>query len=130
MGLLEKRKTKELAEITVPARQKELVEIMGGEVVYDVDWTSFADDLEALNFFENLSCHRISMAFRGICIDQLGKDSLKAVIKTIKLKNVKDKKDMKISFSGGVLEMQLAYALHTEGMYSDNQIQKVLEAGI
>jgi hypothetical protein len=39
---------------------------------------------------------------------------------------VKDKADMKISFDEGVLEMQYAYALRTEGMNSDNQIRDLL----
>ena len=44
----------------------------------------------------------------------------------IKLKNVKDKAQMKIAFDGGVLEMHCAYALRTDGMYSDNEIREVL----
>jgi hypothetical protein len=35
---------------------------------------------------------------------------------------------MKIDFDGGVLEMHCAYALRTDGMYSDNEIRKVLMA--
>ncbi len=130
MGLDEKRKTKELAEITLPARQKELMEISGAEVKYDVDWASFADDLKALNFFDNISCHRIAMAFRDMCMDQLGKDSLKAGIKTIKLKNVKEKKDMKIDFTGGVLEIHSAYAQLSDGYYSDLEIRNVIAKGL
>ena len=130
MGLDEKRKMKELQEITFPDRQKELSEICGTPVLYEVDWTSFADDLEAMKFLDNLSCHRTNMAFRAMCIDQIGKDSVKAVMKKVKLKNVKDKKDMKISFADGVLEMHLAYALKTDGMYSDNQIKDVVSKGL
>jgi hypothetical protein len=33
---------------------------------------------------------------------------------------------MKINFDGGVLEMHCAYALRTDGMYSDNEIREVL----
>jgi hypothetical protein len=83
-----------------------------------------------MNFIDNLSCHRINMAFHVICADQLGKDSVKTTLQKIKLKNVKDKKDMKISFSGGVLDMHLAYALRTDGMYSDNEIRKIVEDGL
>ena len=130
MGLDEKRKLKELQDVTFPARQKELNEICGTPIPYDVDWASIADDLEGMKFIDNLSCHRINMAFRVMCADQLGKDSVKAVLKTIKLKNVKDKKDMKISFSNGVLEMHLAYALRTEGMFNEFEIQKIVSDGL
>ena len=51
-------------------------------------------------------------------------------LKLIKLKNVKDKPDMMIRFDGGVLEMHCAYALRSDGMFSDNEIQKVIESGL
>jgi hypothetical protein len=130
MGLNERRKIKELQDVTFSERTKELLEITGTPITYEVDWESLADDMEGLNFIDNLSCHRTNMALRVICGDQLGKDAIKSGLKKIKLKNVKEKKDMKISFSGGVLEMHLAYALRTEGMYSDNEIRKVLENGL
>jgi hypothetical protein len=130
MGLNEKRKIKEYLDVTVPDRTKELAEICGTTIPYEIDWDSFANDLEALNFLDNLSFHRTNMAFRVICVDQLAKDSIKENLKKIKLKNVKEKKDMKISFGGGVLEMHLAYALRTDGMYSDNAIRDVLISGL
>jgi hypothetical protein len=130
MGLNEKRKIKEYQDVTVPARTKELAEICGTTIPYEIDWETFANDLEALNFLDNLSFHRINMAFRVICVDQLAKDSIKEGLKKIKLKNVKEKQDMKISFSGGVLEMHLAYALRTDGMYSDNDIRKLVIDGL
>src|SRR5579871_7038601 len=72
MGLNERRKIKELQEQTFPQRMAELAEITGGAITYDVDWDSFADDMEALNFVDNLSCHRTNMALRVICADDLG----------------------------------------------------------
>ena len=130
MGLDEKRKIKELQDVTFPERTKELSEICGIPIAYEVEWASFTD-LESLKFLDNLSCHRTNMAFRVICADQLGKDSVKeAGLKTIKLKNVADKKDMKITFGGGVLEMHLAYALGASGMYSDNEIKDTVSKGL
>ncbi|HSQ23421.1 MAG TPA: hypothetical protein VLN44_03390 [Pyrinomonadaceae bacterium] len=35
-------------------------------------------------------------------------------------------KFVRLSFDGGVLEMHCAYALRTDGMYSDNEIREVL----
>src|SRR5258708_28932610 len=125
MGLNERRKIKELQEVTLPERTAELTEISGGgAIAYDVDWESFADDLEGLNFLDNLSCHRTNMALRVICSDDLGKEAVQEGLKTIKLKNVKTKPEMSISFKDGVLEMHCAYALRTDGMYSDNEIRE------
>jgi len=126
MGLNERRKIKELQDTTFPERVKEIEEICGKGIPYEVDWDSLADDLEGLNFIDNISCHRLNMALRTICIDDMGKEAVRDGLRQIKLKNVKDKNDMKISFEDGVLEMHCAYALRTDGMYSDGQIREVL----
>jgi hypothetical protein len=127
MGLNEKRKMKELQEVTFPGRVREIGEICGSQIPYEVDWNSLADDAEALNFIDNISCHRVNMAMRMICQDDLGKAALRDGLKRIKLKNVKDKAGMRISFQDGMLEMHCAYALRTDGMFSDGEIRRVLE---
>jgi hypothetical protein len=130
MGLNERRKMKELQETVFPGRVKEIEEICGKAIPYDVDWASLADDAEALNFIDNISCHRLNMALRTICQDDLGKEAVREGLKTIKLKNVKDKSAMKMSFVGGVLEMDCAYALRTDGMFSDGEIRELLVKGL
>jgi len=130
MGLEEKRKIKELQDTVVPNRRKELAEITGCQIAYEIDWDSFASDLPALNFFDNLAFHRINMAFRQLCTDQLAKDAVKDVLKTIRLKNVKDKSEMKLSFGGGVLEMHCAYGLRLEGVYQEGLINKAVSEGL
>ena len=126
MGLNERRKMKELQDVTFPGRVKEIEEICGTAIPYDVDWDSLADDAEALNFIDNISCHRLNMALRVICQDDMGKEAVREGLKKIKLKNVKDRAAMKLSFDGGILEMHCAYALRTDGMFSDNEIRELL----
>jgi hypothetical protein len=130
MGLAERRKIKELQDTVLPERTAELAEITGGAITYDVDWDSFADDQEALNFMDNISCHRTNMALRVICSDDLGKEAVQESLKVIKLKNMKTRPEMSITFGAGVLEMHCAYALHTDGMFSDNEIRDVLMKGL
>lgn len=126
MGLNERRKIKELQETTFPERVKEIEEICGKAIPYEVDWESLADDLEGLNFIDNLSCHRLNMALRTICMDDMGKEAVREGLKLVRLKNVKDRASMSIAFDGGVLEMHCAYALRTEGMFSDGEIREAL----
>ena len=126
MGLNERRKVKELQDTTLPGRVKEIEEICGKAIPYEVDWASIADDAEALNFIDNLSCHRLNMALRVICMDDMGKQAVRDGLKLIKLKNVKDKSAMKMSFDGGVLEMHCAYAQRTDGMFGDAAIYETL----
>jgi hypothetical protein len=126
MGLNERRKIKELQDVTFPGRVKEIQEICGTPIPYEVDWESLADDAEGLNFIDNVSCHRLNMALRIICQDDMGKQAVRDGLKKIKLKNVKDKSAIKMSFDAGVLEMNCAYGLRSDGMFSDNEIRKLL----
>lgn len=126
MGLNERRKMKELQETTLPERVKEIEEICGKPIPYEVDWDSLTEDLEGLNFLDNLSCHRLNMALRTICMDDLGREAVREGLKLVRLKNVKTKPEMKISFEGGELEMHCAYALRTDGMFSDGEIRELL----
>src|SRR6185295_11028837 len=130
MGLNERRKVKELQETTFPGRVKEIEEICGAPIPYEVDWDSISDSAEALNFIDNVSCHRLNMALRMICQDDMGKQAVREGLKKIKLKNVADKAAMKMTFEGGVLEMHCAYALGASGMISDNEIRALLEKGL
>lgn len=126
MGLNERRKIKELQDTTFPERVKEIETICGKAIPYEVDWESLADDTQALNFIDNLSCHRLNMALRVICTDDMGKGAVRDGLKLIKLKNVPYKEAMAISFDNGVLAMHCAYASGTDGMYSDSEIRQLL----
>ena len=126
MGLNERRKVEDLKNTTFPGRVKEIEEICGKAIPYEVDWESLADDAEGLNFIDNLSCHRLNMALRVICQDDMGKQAVRDGLKVVKLKNVKDKAQMKMSFDKGVLEMHCAYAQRTDGMFRDADIRELL----
>ena len=130
MGLNEKRKLKEIQDTTLPERTKELLEITGAPVGYDVDWAGFQDSYDALNFLDNVACHRVNMALRMICADSVGKDAVKDGLKKVRIVNVKDKAAKKLEFGGGVLAMTGAYAEGLSGAFSDNEIREKLVAGL
>lgn len=126
MGLNERRKIKELQETTFPERVKEIEEICGAPIPYDVNWDSLSDDLEALNFIDNISCHRLNMALRVICADDMGKEAVRETLKSIRLVNVKTKAETGLAFAAGTLEMRCAYALRLDGAFSDSDIRNCL----
>jgi hypothetical protein len=126
MGLNERRKIKELQEVTFPERVKEIEEICGAPIPYDVDWDSLSDDLEGLNFIDNISCHRLNMALRVICSDDMGKEAVRETLKKVRLVNVKTKEETGLSFAAGTLEMRCAYALRLDGAFSDGDIRNFL----
>ena len=126
MGLNERRKVKELQDTVLPGRVKEIEEICGKAIPYDVDWDSIQDEAEALNFLDNVSCHRLNMALRMICMDEMGKEAVREGLKTVKLKNVKAASGKQLLFQDGVLEMQCAYAQGLSGAFSDGEIRELL----
>src|SRR4051812_19804928 len=109
MGLNERRKVQELQTTVLPGRSQEIAEICGTSIPYEVDWASIQDDFNALNFMDNVSCHRLNMALRIICQDDMGKQAVKDGLKVVKLKNVADKAQKKLNFEKGSLEMTCAY---------------------
>jgi hypothetical protein len=130
MGLPERRKVKELQDATLPERSREIAEICGKAVPYEVDWASIENDAQALNFIDNLSCHRLNMALRMICQDEMGKEAVREGLKLVRLKNVADPSQRHLAFAGGVLEMHCAYAQGTAGMHADGAIRELLLAGL
>lgn len=130
MGLEERRRVKELQDVTLPERVKEIAEICGAPIPYEVDWESIKDDATALNFLDNVSCHRLNMALRVICQDEMSKEAVREGLKLVKLKNVPVAAEMSIDFKGGTLEMHCAYALGASGMLSDSVIRDVLMKGL
>lgn len=130
MGLNEKRKMKEIQDTALPERTRELLEITGSPIAYDIDWPAFQDSFEALNFLDNVACHRLNMALRVICVDQLGKDAVKDALKKVRIVNVKDVAAKKLEFGGGVLTMTGAYAAGLSGAFSDNEIRAKLMEGL
>jgi hypothetical protein len=118
---------RELEEEVLPGRVKEIEEICGAAIPYEVDWASFGDDMAALNSVDNLSCHRLNMALRMICQDEMGKEAVRNAVKKIKLKNVDTPAQRSVVLEDGVLAMHCAYALGASGMNSDSDIRVYLE---
>lgn len=126
MGLAEKRKIKEIQDTVLPGRAKDFEEICGKALPLDIDWAGFDGDLEGLNFLDNVTIHRLNMALRTICTDDMGKEAVREAVKTVKISNVKDKAAKKMSFENGVLHFQCAYAKGLDGAFSDGEIHKLL----
>jgi hypothetical protein len=128
VGLEERRKIKELEELVLPGRVAEIKEICGAAIPYEVEWTSFDGDLPGLNFLDNISCHRLNMALREICSDELGKEAVRDTVRKVRLRNVANIKDKSLSFARGTFEMACAYASGLDGAFSDSEIRTELLA--
>jgi hypothetical protein len=127
MGLAERRKIKQLQDDVLPALERE---IGGAAIPYHVDWASLENDAQALNFLDNLPCHRLNMALRTICVDDMGREAVRDGVRRIALRNIAEPARMQIAFEDGVLHMHCAYARGAEGMISDGRIRETPPAAL
>jgi hypothetical protein len=130
MGLQERRLIKDLQDSVLPARSAEIAEICGRAIPYEVDWASLENDAQALNFVDNTACHRLNMALRMICIDEMGREAVRTGLQQVRLRNVAEPGQRHIAFDGGVLELHNAFAFGAQGMHSDGEIRSTLLAGL
>lgn len=131
MGLAERRKIQELQTTTLPERSREIEEICGKPVPYEVDWASFEADAAALNFIDNAACHRVNMALRTIAIDELGREALREGLQRIQLRNTAggDKGNERVlDFAGGTLTLQAPWGQGASGLHADGDIRALLMA--
>ena len=123
----ERRMIKELQDVTLPGRVKEIEEICGAPIPYDVDWASLADDKAELNFLDNVSMPPAEHGAAGDLLRRYGQGSdPRWIEELVRLVNVKSNDDKKMTFEGGVLEMHVPYALGGSGLISDNEIRGLL----
>lgn len=130
MGLLERRKQLELQMVVLPLRSREIEAICGRAVPYDVDWDSLVHDADALTYVDNTACHRLNMALRMICTDDLGRDAVRQGLQRVRLRNVAQPGQRRIAFQDGVLELDNAFAHGALGMHSDVEIRDTLLAAL
>jgi hypothetical protein len=130
MGLQERRMIQELTDKVLPERSQEIAEICGVPIPYEVDWASLDHDAQALKFLDNTACHRLNMALRMICHDEMGREAVRDGLRAVRLRNVAEPAQRHIHFEGGVLDLHNAFAHGAQGMHSDDVIRDVLLAGL
>ena len=125
MGLAEKRQLAQLRDVTAPKYQSELQKITGSEIVYDIDWASFADNAGAMNNLEAKCLKPLSEVFRKITSDDLGKEAVQASIQTIRLSHGKEAHIPSFTLRGGVLKMPWDWEGWPGSFYPDSVREKI-----
>jgi hypothetical protein len=128
MGLAEKRAMEKAMSDWLPKREAELAEICGGPVPYEVDWKSFDGDAKGIEWLEHNGPQQVSMAFRGIGADDLGRQALREGVKKVVLRNAPKPDEKELHFSEGVLTLRCAFAQSPGGRFNDREISAALEA--
>jgi hypothetical protein len=127
MGLIEKRLIKKGQEEWVPEANKELQEVTKGTQTYEVVWTTFESDAEALNNLQNQGLRRITSAFRVVCMDDLGKEAVQESVKKVLVTNVASPAEKSIQVKDGAATIAGAWGKGSDGYFTDREIQLMLE---
>ncbi len=93
MGLNEKRAIKEFEEKQFPDLKKRILDALGFEVAIDVKWDTLAKNLNVDLYKEavpDVYFEPAIQTFKDICADDLGKEALKAVLKSIVIQDEND----------------------------------------
>jgi hypothetical protein len=128
MGSLEeKREIQKATSGWLPEKNKELAELSGGgSMTFDVDWATFAGDLQGLNWLEFNGAQQVVNAFRMVGADDLGKSALRDSVKKVVVKNVREPNQKSLGLDGGVLTLACAFAKSPGGRFSHDEIRDFL----
>ncbi len=131
MGLAERRAVKAFSEGKFLQLKQEIDAAAGFDVPMDVNWDSLAvDDYAHLyeEAFNKVYFRPLLDAIKGICIDDLGQEALKAGLKKVV---IEDSGSSCPTFQSGVLTLQY-YAISNLDYWMDRkkEIQAVLEKGL
>jgi hypothetical protein len=106
MGLAERRIAAAYEKEQLPAWKKKIEAVAGAPVELDVkleplvkeQFISEYPQILDYNFFAPLE-----KAFQGICIDDMGKDALKAKIKKVRIQSAREWSSLEVSIEGDTL---------------------------
>jgi hypothetical protein len=130
MGSLEeKREIKKATDSWLPEKNKELAELSGGgSMAFDVDWATFAGDLQGLNWLEFNGPQQVVNAFRMIGTDDLGREALRDSVRKVVVKNAKEPGQKALALDGGVLTLTCAFSKSPGGRFTHDEISAFLKS--
>lgn len=108
MGLAERRAVTAFQEGKFPEIKKQIDGVAGFDVPMEIKWETLGSEGYSTSyeeFFPKVYFQPLINAFKAICVDQMGKDSLKKGLKKIVIKNEGGNYSAgkAITFDGGIL---------------------------
>lgn len=133
MGLLERRALKHFEEQTYPKLCARINEAAGFEVPIAVNWDSLAEENYSHLYeeaFDKVFFKPLLVAIKGVCIDDMGREALRAGLKTLKIQG---EGSGNVSFDKGVLSLSFNPVANLEDSQIEERaraIQSALEKGL
>jgi hypothetical protein len=131
MGLREKQFIRKVESETLPALQAELKEITaGGTFSWEIVWDSFDNNMQVMETFEYIGLRQLKEALEDICYNDLGQESVREGLKTIKFQNFPEPPQVRAIFTEGTLFINGSWGNPGTGYPPAGEIRRVLEDGL
>lgn len=128
MGLKERQHIARIQKEEVPGYDQRLQERLGTSIHYDIEWTSFENDIQAL-YNLNGFLNNVTNGFEYVTRDEVGKETVAAQIERIVIKNVPEVSQRAITREDKTLHLHTSLGNNDDwsGRISDYDIQEWLE---
>ena len=122
----EKSFLKDLQDEIIPKYQKELQEICGYSIKYEIDWASFQDEFDSMRYFENQGLRYVNQSFRQLTRESIVKENLEKDLQKILMKN-NPKGDKTITLQNKTICIESYWGPNSSGYFREEEIRQKLE---
>ena len=136
MGLAEKRIAAAYEKDHFPNWKQKINSVAGYELGFDVNWPELVKEGYGEHYPQTIDWNffgPLEKSLQSICADQLGKDALKAKIKTVQLSSKRSWSSLEAKVEGDVLSLDADPSYQRDDTAIDDYAQRitsVLEAAL
>jgi len=136
MGLAERRRIATIKEVHVPRFQKEMTHAVGFDLPFEIDVASFPENPTVLDcydyYFESYGPGLVVKVMKDVCVDDLGKDAVKAKFKKIVFQNSakspEDKGEKSVRVEDDTLFVRESFYGYSDILFGENDLKQAIEA--
>lgn len=127
MGLQERQHIERIQTDVIPANNKSLHEATGGEMIFDPDWSTFQNSVDAcLNLSSFLT--KVIGAVQWVARTPVGKQALAEGINRIVVRNISDPAEKAMTLKDKIFQIDLVLSSFAdEGRFGDSDLISFLE---
>lgn len=135
MGLAERRRIAEIKDKHLPRFQQALTEAVGSELPFEIDISSFPEDPKVLDcydyYYESYGPGMVVNVMKEVCVDQMGKDAVRAAIKKIVFQNVAKSSEApgekELKLENGTLIIRESFYGYSDKLFDPSELKKAIE---
>jgi hypothetical protein len=136
MGLAERRRIAKIKDEHAPRFQRELNEAVSFELPFELDLASFPENTTILDcydyYFESYGPGLVVKVMAGVCVDQLGRDAVKAKFDKIVFQNTakspEEKGELSVTIENRTLFVRESFYGYSDLLFGEDTLKQKLES--